>query len=627
MEYTSQALEGWLFQTEGVPPRGTHFTGLSDTTKAMVACALRRQGPQPLLVILSSGASARAFVDCYRFFAGKEQAARVHYLPALDFDYYRSVLPNPATLCERNVGLFHAMNDPAKRVFVTTLAALLQKVFPVAEFARATRTLVAGEEVDRDALIRSLVEAGYQRQPTATDPGIFAVRGNVIDVFCPLYENPARIEFFGDVIEEVRFFEAETQRSLDKVQTLSVLPVGQSLLPQGEAFQAAFAKVKERLDSQGIAKTDREILLEKIESGNLPPEASFLFPLLSGGSEPLTAYFPSDACWISDGDEAFADVVRDTEIPRLELNHGLFEKQPLPIAPVSDLFLNFEQARALVDQAAYYFDTFATNESGMGLASFPVGLEGAREKALKSSTGSLDGFAQAFRQWVDQGYRIHIVFHTRTHAERFQMLFDHYNLRMIPEDEGMPAFPRVLKTSFEIISLWQGYLTESRVLPGLKTVLLSEEAIFGQKKRTSQAKSRNKGSTEKLLTQFREMQVGDYVVHKQFGIGRYLGLKPMNFLGVENDYVLLEYKDGDKLYIPVYRLNVLQKFVGGESGSPVLDKLGSDRWDKVKGKAKRAIAELAAELMKIQARRKLVPAYPFSAPGRSLSCHLPSLYQ
>ncbi len=616
MEDSHGQLEAWLLRQDAPPPLGAHFSGLSDTLKSMVTCALANQSEKPLLIVLQSGASAHNFIDTFRFFAGKQKQGRVHYLPALDFDFYRSVLPNPTTLCERNVALFHAINDPEGRVFVTTVNALLQKVFPAAEFLRATRTLIPEEEIDRDALIHGLVEAGYQRQPTATDPGVFAVRGGVIDIFCPLYPNPARLEFFGDFIEEIRFFEADSQRSLEKVERLSVIPVGQSLIPHGASIESAFGKVKERLDTQGIAKADRDVLLEKIQSGTLPSDASFLYPLLSGGSEPLTAYFPKDFGLIALSEEVLKDVAEEREIPRLKTNHALFEKQPLPIAPFDALFLSMEGLRSTLSGAAFYFDTFQNREDSWTLPGFPVSLDAARERALKASTGALDGFAQTFREWIEQGYRVHIVFHTRTHAERFGLLFEPYHFSMETGEEGVAAFPAVLKSDFKKLVLWQGYLNESVVLPSLKMVLLSEEAIFGQKKRTSQARVRKSASPDRMLAQFRQMNVGDYVVHKEFGIGRYLGLKSMPFLGVENDYVLLEYKDGDKLYIPAYRLNVLQKYVGGESGSPVLDKLGTDRWSKAKGKAKRAIAELAAELMKIQARRKLVPGHPFSAPGQ-----------
>ncbi len=616
MEFLPKQFEGWFHDPDQSLPSGTHLAGLTDSLKAMLCAALLERSSRPLLVVLRSSGAARDFIDSFRFFAGASRGEKIHYLPPMDFDFYRSVLPNPTTLCERNVGLFHALNEPQGRVFVTTISALLQKVFPATEFLRAARTLAPNEEMDRDGLIHGLIEAGYQKQPTASDPGVFAVRGGVIDIFSPLYPNPVRLEFFGDYIEEMRFFEAESQRSLEKTALFSVVPVGQSLVPRGSDFLDSFTKVKHRLDSSGIAKSDREVLLEKIEAGFLPSEASFLFPLLSGGSGALTEYFPKDFCLLTEGKEVIEEVAQHNEIPRLANNHALFEKQALPIAEFADLFLTFSELQAIIEKADVFFDTFENHEAAKSLVAVPVHLEVAREKAAKGAKGSLDGFAQAFREWIDQGYRIHVVFHTRTHAERFQGLFDPYGFRMAIQKEGLSAFPSILNSDFQTVSLWQGYLSESLVLPGLKVVILCEEAIFGHKKRTSQAKRKSGASSEKLLSQFRQMAVGDYVVHAEMGIGKYLGLKAMNFLGVENDYVLLEYKDGDKLYIPVYRLNVLQKYVGGESGSPVLDKLGTDRWAKAKGKARRAIAELAVELMKIHAKRKLVPAHAFSEPSQ-----------
>jgi transcription-repair coupling factor (superfamily II helicase) len=169
---------------------------------------------------------------------------------------------------------------------------------------------------------------------------------------------------------------------------------------------------------------------------------------------------------------------------------------------------------------------------------------------------------------------------------------------------------------FNHIHVWQGFLRESRVYPSLKTVILSEEEIFGVKKKSSRSTQKiSQAEQGKLISAFRDLKINDYVVHKDFGVGRYLGLKSMDFVGVPNDYVLLEYRDGDKLYIPVYRLNILQKYVGGEGASVALDKLGGEAWAKTKKKAEKAIAELAAQFLNIQAKRKLLSAPAFTAPG------------
>jgi transcription-repair coupling factor (superfamily II helicase) len=615
------ALESWLTKGDSLPPFRTHFVGLEDLGKGMVISALSRKASQPLLVVFNTRAEARNAIDNVCYFGGDTLEQRVHYLPALDFDFYRGLLPNPETLCEKNVGLFHALNDPGGRVFVTTVSSLLQRVVPPQEYLRATRVLQPNDEVDREALVHSFLEAGYQRQPAAYDPGVFAVRGGVVDVFSPLYPQPLRLEFFGDFIEEIRFFDPQSQRSLEKQEKAFVLPVGQSLIPRGEEFVTAAAKVKERLDALGIPKATREEILEQIQGGALSFELSFLFPLLSGGSTSLAEYFPKDTVILWDGEKAVEETAREKDLPTLAKNHELFEKQPLPVAKSEELFLTLQDLKETIARPeTYFFETFLSKEGPKHwpIKSEAVSLKEERDASRQRSSNHplLEAFVVKFKSWMDEGYRIQMVCHTQTHADRIQALFDPYSISCRLHQEGDEAFSRMLRTDFSVVNLWQGYVTHSQKFPLLRLILLGEEEIFGAKKRTAKASAwSSKTHPSRVLSSFKDLQVNDFVVHKDNGIGRYLGLKSMNFLGCPNDYVLLEYRDGDKLYVPVYRLNVLQKYAGAEGGTPLLDKLGGDRWTKAKQKAEKAVAELAAEFLKIQAKRKLIPARPFAEPN------------
>ena len=619
----ASGLEHWLSSNSGLPPEGARLVGLDELDKSIVLAALRERSEvsAPILAIFADPAEAQNTIDNLQFFAGNAGRGRIHFLPSVDFDFYRGLLPNPETLCERNEALFHAAQDPARRVFVTTLTALLQKAVPPQAFLHATRVLKPSDEVDREGLIQALLDAGYQRQPTAYDPGIFSVRGGVVDVFCPLYPQPVRLEFFGDVIDEIRFFDPQSQLSLEKVESISLIPVGQSLIPHGEDYLEAAARIKDRLDSLGIPKSVREEVLEKIANGQLPSELSFLFPMLSKGSASIVDYFPKETLFVWDGYEKILAGGRETELPRLWKSLELFEKEPLPIADKGALFIDVPELTSLLNRKqSLFFESFAGKDSHQEFSfrGEPVSLQNER-KETKHTPGShplLDSFAKRFKEWMELGLRIQIVCHTQTHIERIQGLFEPYGIASVRKEEGIPAFPAVLGTDFQGLTLWQGVITQSRIFPLLRLVILSEEEIFGHKKRVARSAAWAASDKSRLLSSFRDLKVGDYVVHRDHGIGRYLGLKTMAFLGVENDYVLLEYKDGDKLYIPVYRLNVLQKYVGGEGASAVLDKLGGDRWAKAKGKAQRAVAELAAELLNLHAKRKMLPGFAFSEPSQ-----------
>lgn len=613
-------LEEILKGTTPLPPK-SELVSLSDLAKGLFAAQSFLDSKNPWLFVFETRAQARDAIDNFVFFAGGDSESRVHYLPNLDFDYYRGILPNPEVLCERNSALFHALNDPTHRVFVTTISCLLQKVFPPTEYLRALRVFKAEEEVNRDEMIFSFLEAGYQRQPAAHDPGIFSVRGNVIDIFSPLYRQPLRFEFYGDFIEEIRFFDPQNQRSLEKLMQAYVIPVGVSLIPQGEALEKASNLVKERFDSLGIPKTDRDELMEKIKEGILPTENAFLFPCLSGGSVSVLDYFPKNLQVVWDGKQKLIDAVNEREYPAASKNHELFEKERSPVAALSDLFVTPDAIEKSIEDSVHFsFEAFASRKEvpQILLDCESLSFEHERE-AMKHSASShplLESFARRFKDWMDRGFRIQIVCHTQNHRDRVQMLFEPYGIRarMVPEGAGLSD---LLKSEFSHLNLWRSAITQSQVFPGLQLVILSEEEIFGKKRRAVKSAWSGKTTPNKALSAFRDLKVNDLVVHKDHGIGRYLGLKSMEFLGSPNDYVLLEYKDGDKLYIPVYRLNVVQKYVSGEGvGTAAVDKLGGDRWVKARQKAEKAVAELAVEFLKTHAKRKTIPAFKYSEPGQ-----------
>jgi transcription-repair coupling factor (superfamily II helicase) len=613
-----------LIGKETLPPLGSQFVAFPEVAKGLLVSVLSSRSKAPWFVIFGTKVEARNFIDNYCYFAGNKASDRIHYIPAADFDFYRGILPNPEVLCERNASLFHALNDPTERVFVTTVGALLQKVVPPQEYLRATITLKTEEEIDRDNLIAGLLEAGYQRQPAAHDPGIFSVRGGVLDIFCPLYHQPLRLEFYGDFIEEIRFFDPNSQRSLEGMPQASIIPVGQSIVPHGSDFEEAADKVKDRLDQQGIPKIERDEILERIRGGALPSELIFLFPLLSRGSSCLTEYFPKEFITVWDGSERLDEQVVEKELPVLEKNHALFEQAPSPIAPLGDLALSRDDFKKIrKETSGYSFEAFASGKTegkAILIQAQSVSLAQERKELStggKSSSALLEAFAKRFREWIDQGFRIQIVCHTLVHADRIHMLFEPYGLTARTNALEGATFKGMMKTDFAIMNLWQGVITQSQIFPLLKLVLLSEDELFGHKKRAAKASQwSSKSNPARALSGFKDLKINDFIVHRDHGIGKYLGLKSMNFLGSPNDYVLLEYKDGDKLYIPVYRLNVIQKYTGGEEGSNVtVDKLGGDRWGKAKEKAQRAVAELAADFLKTHAKRKLIPAHRFSEPS------------
>jgi len=615
---SSGQLENWLFEGQSAFD-WRRLTGLDALAKALIVASLGQRQKNPILVVFPEKADARNAVDNLQYFLGKEGARRVHYIAPVDFDYIRGVFPDMEALAGRNVGLFHALNDGEKRIFVTTAKAMLQKMMTPEVFLQGTQILAMDEEVDRDALAVSLLSSGYQRQPIAFDSGSFSIRGGVVDVFSPLYTNPIRIELFGDLVEQIRFYDPQSQRSLDPVERAFLIPMGFSLVPRNEDFEEAAEKIKIRLDSQGIPKAKREEVLEKILEGKVGGQISYLFPLLCNGSATLLDYFSKDVTLFWDGKEKILDTVENQDLPRLEENYRLFESENVPIAAKDQLFVSWKEFQTFLNSEKHvFFQDFKAREddTAVTLNSDLLSLERERQDSRKKQSGHpvLESFSKRFKSWMEEGYRIQVVCHTQTHAERIQFLFESYGIRSRFVPEGTASFPAMLKTEASFLNLWQGFITQSAIYSGLKIIIISEEEIFGHKKRAPKSVSSG-ADVARTLNAFRDLKTGDFIVHKDHGIGKYLGLKSMSFQGIRGDYVLIKYRDGDKLYVPVYRLNAIQKYVGGEEGSPVLDKLGGERWARARKKAERAVAELAAEFLETQAKRKLIPAPPLSKLG------------
>ncbi|MBI3295456.1 MAG: transcription-repair coupling factor [Deltaproteobacteria bacterium] len=582
------------------------FVGLDDLGKALVLAALLRQAKGPLIAIFGTRGEARNALDNFRFFAGSQ--ATVRYIPTLDFDFHRNILPSPEDTWERNRALFHLLNDSAPALYVTTVGAMLQKAIPPDQFLNSTLTVTVEEELPREKLNNALIRNGYQSLPNASDPGTYAIRGGVIDVFCPLYPHPFRLEYLGDFVESFRFFDPTDQRSLDEVKSAYIIPAQQSLTPRGGDYQAAAPRVKERLDNLGYPKTDRDELLMKIQEGSSSTTFDHLFPILSGGSAAIHDYFPANAQVVYDS--TVLDNAMEFDYPKYQTGHALYEKHPSPIAELQDLVCSPGELRTWLNQrSCRVFQNFqgASDPNSLAIESLNFSAPSASEAKLP-----LEALAKRLHDWIDQGYRIQLVCHTQLHAERIRSLLGTYRLFSELHTENQGAYPAALQLDFQKIHIWQGYITHSSLYPDLKLLVISEEAVFGKKKRAGLQSSKKNAAQN--LAALRELKLNDYVVHKDHGIGKYLGLQSRDFLGIPNDYLVIEYKDRDKLYVPVYRLNVVQKFSSAEAAPPVIDKLGGDRWAKTKSKAKKAVAQLAAQFLETHAKRKSIPIEPCRAP-------------
>ena len=583
------------------------IAGLKGSAPAFFTAALRAEISAPCIVVAPDGDSAGEFLREIRFFAERPEA--VFSFPPWDTSPFEHSSPHPDVSGERLHTLFALMEGRAAAV-VTTVAALMQRVLPRRILGEYSQYLVAGEEVDRELLLAKLVALGYSMVPLVEDRGSASVRGGIVDIFPPNMPTPVRIEFFGDMVESIRAFDPVTQRSLHPLEELVILPSREIVLTDG--IMAEFLpRLKERCDALGIPATRRRELSEQLQQAIYPPGIECLEPLFYRDMETLADYAGPAAVWVRLDPFAASEAAAAFASETLAAERGALERHSI-IGDRSDLYLSPEQLETLLagprtlsiprlevagtDEAAFRF-RFDTEENG-----------DLRLTMSPDSEGVLRPLVDRLSAWLEDGARVFLVSHQPSQVQRLHDLLSHYGLPL-SVSEGRPGSEE--EADGPVVRLFQGDISRGFRLPGEGIVVIAEEEIFGKRiKRRDLSEIRKK----QILLSLAELKPGDFMVHTDFGVGLYRGLQHLAFDGIGGDFLLLEYAGADKLYLPVDRINLVQRYIGAEGIEPSLDKLGGAGWDRKKAKAREAIEEMAEELLRIYAARQVHEGFAFSPP-------------
>ena len=544
------------------------LTGLRGSSKAYALSHWIEKRKGALLIIVPSLQNADTLMEDLQFFQTETSGAALLF-PQWETLPYDEIPPHPEIMRERVRCLFPLLRGE-EAIVVAPVRALMQKVLRPADLEKTTFSLSAGDEIDREDLLRFLQRAGYGSARIVEERGDFSVRGAIIDIYSALYEEPLRLEFDGDRLESIRRFETQTQRSIagSAMEEAILLPAGDTSGDHPDSSLGSFFD---------YLKKEMPVFVEEMDEVEREGEA--FSRLIQDHYEkarakkgfvpsPETAYLPFDEIVLS---------LRKFRIAFL---------QDGPVAPPQcERLLPFE---------------IESNED----------LRSEIRMALSGEKGSSEAspfsiLLKKLLQWQQKGIRIFIVSHTAGQAERLKELFSSYEVASRIEKER--GFREVLDQPGEGLTLLVGSLSSGFQNSREGWVLLTEEEIFGERRRLREGKAR-KGSS---FASYRELRENDFIVHTDYGVGLYRGLKHLNIGGVANDYLLLEYVDEDKVYVPVDRLNLIQRYTGSDGSSPKLDKLGSRAWERAKKKAKAAVSEMVKELLELYAARQAFQGVTF----------------
>jgi transcription-repair coupling factor (superfamily II helicase) len=657
--------------------RVVNVAGLANGAKALAIAALQKVTGKRLAVVSLRNKDLEDLEADVCFFYQTlndrtECVNEVYVLPSSEHDPYSGTSPHADVLERRALALWR-LTEGKGDIVLLTAHALMRRYEAVKDIQQASVTLRVGEELSFETILQHLVAVGYKRADPVSAIGEFSSRGGILDFYPPASSSeqavlPVRVEFFGDEVDAIREFDPETQRSTRELEETVIVPMRDERAGTDDfKLWAEAAREHWRDDRYERTLRDRTVFADEGEEFQ---GWEYLMPLL----RPLTANlfdYLRDATLVIDEPAEVEKQLRSL-LEELQRGYDRCEQIDELALPPDQLFLTPDELRALIDKqqrvelrllgamAMVQQDELTTEEilsdtaiktaANPRLAAFvnrppsaPLFLfppEAApREfnltaRAVRRWHGKVADLATELKELAACHQRTIFVLPSTGVADRIRKTLNEiadFRLQIADSDSDQSALSNLNSAIHFVV----GDLSVGFALPDCKLSVYTEADIFDEAvhaERVQRNQTKGKRKLGAFLSDFRDLKIGDYVVHVDHGIGQFQGLFQIDVSGPETsadiyarmvggaeqkadklrEFMLLTYADGQKLYVPVERLDLVQKFAGGEMSSPSLDKLGGIAWAKTKARVKRAMRDMAEELLKLYAERKLVKGYSFS---------------
>ncbi len=592
--------------------RPVELMGLSGSDKAFLISKIYHQLRFPILVVTPSIKEAQRFLEDLRFFDHSADAALVLF-PPYNILPFKFLSYHSETAAQRICALYNIIESKTPPIVVTSVDALLQRVIPKQEIIDYAELIVADEEIERNGFIEKLVAGGYQHASIVEEPGDYCVRGGIVDIYGPLYADPIRIEFFGDTVESIRFFSAASQRTIKPIAETVVLPAREMVLNKALLLQI-INRIRARAAELEIPVTEIRKIIDLIENGQGFPGIESLIPLIYPELDNVFDYLPKNTLIVSSGDGDLARAADESEERIAKNFEASCQGKKLCVDP-SQLYLSWPQVEAMISQKKPL--AFKQLEVQRGVE--PNRSDAMQIKTVVETNADLslqltnyqdkENLLKPLADWIDEkrraGLATFIVCRTKTQAERLKSLLTPYGFQFKLTESFSDS-----KIEANTLCLCLGQISSGFVWAAESLAIITEAEIFGLRPRRRKP-SRPRPSSE--LLDLQDLKKDDLIVHVELGIGRYDGLRKLKVDGFTNDFLVLLYKDGDKLYLPVDRMSIVQKYMGVDGIEPVIDKMGGTSWKRVKARVKRSAEKIAGELLKLYAKRKFDKGYSFGS--------------
>ena len=560
---------------------------LYGAAQALAIAELARQAPGIILAITPDIAAQSALENECRFFLGS-QADLLLPFPDWETLPYDLASPHSEIISQRLQTLHCLQTRKAGGLLITSVSTLLQRLCPANHVHDQTTTLSAGGEIEIERLRQRLNLAGYQACSQVMAPGEFAVRGSLVDLFPMGSEFPCRLDFLDDCIDSIRAFDPERQTSTSRIEHLDVLPAREfPLNPEAiERFRKNFRKAFDIDPSHSPIYRD-------ISDAIVPVGIEYYLPLFFEETASLFDYLPADmaiACW-GDVDAAAAQILDEIET-RCGSRRKDAEHPPLP---VPDLYLSAPQLQEALARYPRLDLSRFEHESKPGSSAFNYASQALPELKVRPQDQAP---ARALRHFLSSNSR-KILFTTHSPGRREQLKerLGALEIKVMPVAGWEDFLLQKPALALTVANIENGF-----ELPDDGIAVIPEAHLFPDRT-PQQHHARNRRDPKAILSELANLKLGSPVVHEDYGVGRYQGLRKLEIDEVEQEFLLIQYADTDRLYVPIMELHRITRYSGADPEDAPLHSLGGDQWQKVRRKAAKRAYDAAAELLEVQARR------------------------
>ncbi len=592
---------------------GIDCIGPAGSSMAYLALRLYVELRTDIFIVLPSPKEAERCIDDLHFFS-KPNLLPIQYLPPVNLLSFKYLSYHNEKTAKRIQTLYRLINGEMPSICVTTIDALSQKIIPKDEICNYAELIMADEEIDRDLLIEKLISGGYVRTMMVEEPGDFSIRGGILDVFSPMYQDPVRIELFGDTVDAIRFFSAVDQRKMQDVREVVILPAREVILKK-ENMARIINRVREQASHLDLSVLKVREIVDRIKREGVFPGIESMIPMIYPELDTVFDYTPDNALYIL-AEPGELEKAAETLWDQASKDFLIAGDEARFCVEPNSLYLSWREVKDILEEKQpISIRTIPVSKGGSGSETsssqivFSIRDNSAMAEELKRYQDK-DKPLLPLVDWISDkkrsGYTTLLVCSTRSQTDRLKSLLMPYGI----QSEYVEDFNDI-KHGKGRVFICLGQISTGCLWPAESLAIITEDEIFGAKYR------RRRLSSPKIQTgllAFGDLKTGDLIVHIEHGIGEYEGLVKLKLNGSTNDFLLISYRADDKLYLPVDRMNMVQKYIGVDGITPVLDRMGGASWDRVKKKVKKSAEKIAGELLALYAARKVEEGYAFQPP-------------